>query len=51
MRLPGPSEIFALFDDARVRGAAPARLYRDPVGIIAAHRMEEVQPEIGRAHV
>ncbi|MBG6119184.1 MULTISPECIES: aminodeoxychorismate synthase component I [unclassified Sphingobium] len=48
MRLPGPSEIFALFDDARVRGAAPARLYRDPVGIIAAHRMEEVQPALDR---
>lgn len=48
MRLPGPSECFALFDDARERGAAPARLYRDPVEVIAAHRLEEVQPALDR---
>jgi para-aminobenzoate synthetase component 1 len=48
MRLPGPSEIFALFDDARVRGAAPARLYRDPVESVAAHAMNEVQPALDR---
>ena len=48
MRLPGPTEIFALFDDARPRHAAPARLYRDPVSVIAAHRMEEVQPALDR---
>ena len=35
MRLPGPHEEFCLFDDARPRGAA-ARLYRDPVEVIAA---------------
>ncbi|WP_313330583.1 aminodeoxychorismate synthase component I [Sphingobium yanoikuyae] len=48
MRLPGPTEAFALFDDARVQGAAPARLYRDPVSVIAAWRMEEVQPALDR---
>lgn len=48
MRLPGPTEAFVLFDDARERNAAPARLYRDPVSIIAAHRLEEVQPALDR---
>ncbi|NWK97169.1 aminodeoxychorismate synthase component I [Sphingobium lactosutens] len=48
MRLPGPDEPFCLFDDARLRGAAPARLYRDPVGIIAARAMAEVQPALDR---
>ncbi|HKY83063.1 MAG TPA: aminodeoxychorismate synthase component I [Sphingobium sp.] len=48
MRLPGPTEAFALFDDARERGAAPSRLYRDPVAVIAAHRLEEVQPALDR---
>ncbi|MDI1296561.1 MAG: aminodeoxychorismate synthase component I [bacterium] len=48
MRLPGPTEAFALFDDARQRGAAPARLYRDPVSTIVAHRMEDVQPALDR---
>lgn len=48
MRLPGPTEAFVLFDDARERNAAPARLYRDPVSIIVAHRLEEVQPALDR---
>ncbi|WP_370175903.1 aminodeoxychorismate synthase component I [Sphingobium abikonense] len=48
MRLPGPTEIFCLFDDARLRGPAPARLYRDPVATIAAWRMDEVQPALDR---
>ncbi|AMK24899.1 MULTISPECIES: aminodeoxychorismate synthase component I [unclassified Sphingobium] len=48
MRLPGPTETFVLFDDARTRGAAPARLYRDPVSVIAAHRLTEVQPALDR---
>ena len=48
MRLPGPTEAFVLFDDARERNAAPARLYRDPVSIIAAYRLEEVQPALDR---
>lgn len=47
MRLPGPAEIFCLFDDARAR-AAPARLYRDPVELIVASRMEDVQPALDR---
>ena len=48
MRLPGPSEAFVLFDDARERNPAPARLYRDPVEIIAASRLDEVQPALDR---
>lgn len=48
MRLPGPSEAYMLCDDARVRNPAPARLYRDPVGTISAHRMAEVQPALDR---
>lgn len=48
MRLPGPSEAFALFDDARVQGAVRARLYRDPVEIITAHAIHEVQPALDR---
>ena len=45
MRLPGPDEEFCLFDDARAR-AAPARLYRDPVAVIVAHNMAQVQPAL-----
>lgn len=48
MRLPGSSEAFALFDDARVRGAARARLYRDPVEMVTAYTMQEVQPALDR---
>ncbi len=48
MRLPGPNDIYALFDDARPEGAAPARLYRDPVTTITATRLEEVQPALDR---
>ncbi len=33
---------FVLLDDARVDGAAPARLYRDPVEIVAAHSADDV---------
>ncbi|BBD01968.1 MULTISPECIES: aminodeoxychorismate synthase component I [Sphingobium] len=47
MRLPGPHEEFCLFDDARPRGAA-ARLYRDPVEVIAAQTMADVQPALDR---
>lgn len=39
---------FLLFDDARPTGAAPARLYRDPVGTIVARRLEEVAPALDR---
>lgn len=48
MRLPGPAEAYALFDDARLRGPAPARLYRDPVDTIVAHTMAQVQPALDR---
>lgn len=52
MRLPGPSEAFCLFDDARAptadRSPAHARLYRDPVGIVAAFDMAQVQPALDR---
>ena len=48
MRLPGPSEAFVLFDDARERNPAPARLYRDPVEIICANCLEDVQPALDR---
>ncbi|MEH6714365.1 aminodeoxychorismate synthase component I [Parasphingorhabdus flavimaris] len=34
---------FVLLDDARACNAAPARLYRDPVDIIRADKMEELE--------
>lgn len=34
---------FVLLDDARQHGAAPARLYRDPVAVVRADRMEELE--------
>ena len=48
MRLPEPPEPFILFDDARRSGAAPGRLYRDPVEIVTAHRLSQVQPALDR---
>ena len=52
MRLPGPSEAFCLFDDARAPAVslrpAHARLYRDPVAIVAATCAAEVQPALDR---
>lgn len=48
MRLPGPTESFCLFDDARAHGTAPARLYRDPVGTIVARTIGAVQPALDR---
>nr|WP_219895443.1 aminodeoxychorismate synthase component I [Aquisediminimonas profunda] len=33
---------FVLLDDARAEGAAPARLYRDPVATVIAHKPEQV---------
>lgn len=38
---------FVLLDDARSEGE-PARLYTDPVAIVAAHRLEEVAPALAR---
>jgi para-aminobenzoate synthetase/4-amino-4-deoxychorismate lyase len=34
---------FVLLDDARASGPAPARLYRDPVAVIRADKMEELE--------
>ena len=34
---------FVLLDDARATGAAPARLYRDPVAVVRADKMEELE--------
>jgi aminodeoxychorismate synthase component I len=48
MHLPGPDDAFCLFDDARVRGAAPARLYRDPVETVVALDRTQVQPMLDR---
>jgi para-aminobenzoate synthetase / 4-amino-4-deoxychorismate lyase len=39
---------FILLDDARSRGAADARLYRDPVEVVAARRLDEVEPALTR---
>lgn len=41
--VPGPDcPPFVLLDDARVDGAVPARLFRDPVEIVTAHSPGEV---------
>ena len=39
---------FILLDDARATGAAPARLYRDPLEVVVARRPEEVGPALDR---
>jgi len=39
---------FILLDDARPQGAADARLYRNPVDIISAHRADEVGAALSR---
>jgi para-aminobenzoate synthetase/4-amino-4-deoxychorismate lyase len=39
---------FVLLDDARVAGAAPARLYQAPVEIVEAHDVAEVKPALER---
>jgi len=38
---------FVLLDDARACDAAPARLYRDPVAVVRADRMEELEACFG----
>jgi para-aminobenzoate synthetase / 4-amino-4-deoxychorismate lyase len=43
-----PSGPFVLLDDARASGAAPARLYANPIEIIAAHRPEELAQALDR---
>ncbi len=42
------SEPFVLLDDAREAGAAPARLYRGPVEIIAVRKSEDLAPMLDR---
>ena len=42
LRLPRADVPFVLLDDARVAGAAAARLYVDPVEIVVTRRMAEV---------
>ena len=39
---------FILLDDTRGAGAAPSRLYRDPVEIVVARRAHEVAPALAR---
>lgn len=39
---------FILFDDARLEGAADARIYRDPVEIVVAHIEQDVLPALAR---
>ncbi|MFT4027292.1 MAG: aminodeoxychorismate synthase component I [Novosphingobium sp.] len=46
--MPAP---FVLLDDARPEGARDARLYRDPVEIVVARRLEEVAPALERIEV
>ncbi|WP_336962043.1 aminodeoxychorismate synthase component I [Sphingobium aquiterrae] len=48
MHLPDPTEPFLLLDDARATGAAPARFYRDPVEIVVARTLDDVQPALDR---
>ena len=43
-----PAAPFVLIDDARAEGAAPARLYRDPVDIVRADDIAEVVPALMR---
>ena len=42
-----PAEPYVLLDDARA-GGAPARLYRNPAAVIAAHTVAEVGPALDR---
>jgi para-aminobenzoate synthetase / 4-amino-4-deoxychorismate lyase len=39
---------FILLDDARAQGASPARLYREPVQLVVARSVEEVEPALSR---
>lgn len=39
---------FVLLDDARAKGAKPARLYREPVDVVRADTIEEVVPALMR---
>ncbi len=46
--LPEADEPFILLDDASPSGSGRALLFRDPVGIISADRLEDVLPAIAR---
>ncbi|MEO8724227.1 MAG: aminodeoxychorismate synthase component I [Sphingobium sp.] len=48
MPLPASPAPFVLIDDARDTDARPARLYRDPVEIVAAYRLADVQGALER---
>ncbi|MFN5243948.1 MAG: aminodeoxychorismate synthase component I, partial [Novosphingobium sp.] len=39
---------FILLDEARPEGASPARLYRDPLELVVARRVEDVAPALAR---
>ncbi|WOK35338.1 aminodeoxychorismate synthase component I [Sphingomonas sp. C3-2] len=43
-----PAKPFVLFDDARTSGAAPARLYADPVEVVAAQGASNVSAALDR---
>ena len=45
---PDPPKPFVLLDDARIAGAADARLYVDPVEIVAAGRSDDVADALER---
>lgn len=49
--LPKADEPFILLDDASPTGSGRALLFRDPVEIISADRLEDVLPAIGRIEV
>ncbi|MBT2188507.1 aminodeoxychorismate synthase component I [Sphingobium nicotianae] len=44
----GPHAPFVLLDDARPQGAGQAMLFRDPVEIVRAERLDEVLPALAR---
>ncbi len=44
--LPDDGTPFVLLDDARVKGAAHARLYRDPVEVVATRDPDEIGPAL-----
>ncbi len=48
MAHPASPAPFVLLDDARPEGGGPARLYRTPIEVIAAHRADEIGPALDR---
>jgi para-aminobenzoate synthetase/4-amino-4-deoxychorismate lyase len=43
-----PRQPFVLLDDARERGARHARMFRDPIDLVTASRIEEVMPALAQ---